>query len=155
MKTLPTVRDIMQHPPVLLKADMRICEAIAKLLKHKLSGAPVVDEQGHVVGMLSEKDCLSLFTNAAFNQMPEANVSGYMSRELVTISPSEGIFVAADQFLKNSFRRMPVLEDGKLVGLVSRHDVLEGTRKIWECGDREKPWTDSKYLTDQIKAALK
>jgi CBS domain-containing protein len=139
---------------VLLREDMGIYEAIHMLLRHKDTGSCVVDSEQNLVGILSEKDCLRLFANAAYNQLPGGDVKHYMSTELTTIGPDEDIFTAAGVFLQNSYHRLPVLEHGKLIGLMSRRDVLEGNRHVWEESTVEKPWTDAKYLTDEIKAAL-
>ena len=128
--------------------------AIELLLKQRISGAPVVDDDGNLVGILSEKDCLRLVTAGAIHQVPEGTVSMYMSGEVNTIEPHVEIFAAAEVFLKHSYRRLPVVADGKMVGLISRRDVLEGSRRIWQTSPVERPWTDSKYLTDEIKAAL-
>jgi len=154
MTHIPQVRDVMATNLVLLKPSMGICEAIELLLRRKVSGACVVDDDGNLVGILSEKDCLRLFANAAYNQLPGGDVKHYMSTDLITIGPDAGIFTAASVFMKHSHRRLPVLDHGKLVGQISRSDVLKGSRHIWEESSVEKPWTDSTYLTDEIKAAL-
>lgn len=154
MATMLTVRDIMTKTPVTLKPDMTIEQAIDVLLKYKISGATVVDDQKQVIGVLSEKDCLRVFANGAFNMLPGARVSEYMSREVMTISPDADLFTVAGLFISQPFRRLPVIENGQLIGQVSRRDVLAGSRKIWESPTIKKEWTDSKYLTDEIKAKL-
>ncbi len=154
MAEMLTVRDIMTKTPVTLKPEMTIEQAIDVLLKNKISGATVVDDQKQVVGVLSEKDCLRVFANGAFNMLPGAHVSEYMSREVMTISPDADLFTVAGLFIAQPFRRLPVIENGHLIGQVSRRDVLAGSRKIWESSTIKKEWTDSKYLTDEIKAKL-
>ena len=133
---------------------MSIYEAINVLLKSKISGACVVDEDRQIKGVLSEKDCLRIFAHGAFNQLPNAIVADYMSKEVTTVSPEDGLFSVADLFLKHTFRRLPVLDEGKLVGQASRRDVLVGSRKMWETLYAERPWTDSKYIPEQVQAAL-
>ena len=155
MTKIPLVRDVMATDLVLLREDMDIYEAIRMLLRKKISGASVVNSDHELVGVISEKDCLRLFANAAYNMLPGGDVGHYMAKEVKTIGPDEDIFAAASIFLSKPFRRLPVLEHGKLIGQISRRDVLEGSRHVWECSAGEKPWTDAKYLTDQIKAALK
>lgn len=151
---VPLVRDVMATNIVLLHEDMVIYEALHMLLRHKDTGACVVNKDHELVGLLSEKDCLRLFANAAYNQFPGGDVKRYMSTQVTTIGPDEDIFSAAGIFLENSYHRLPVLEHGKLIGLISRRDVLEGSRHVWEETFGKKPWTDAKYLTDEIKAAL-
>ncbi len=155
MDQVPTARDLMATSLVTLRPDMPLHEAIDLLLKNKISGAPVVDEEGRLVGVLSEKDCLRMFASRAFERGPGSTVSQYMSKDLYSIDPDSDLFRIADIFLQNPFRRLPVLENGKLIGQISRRDILMGSKEIWGESPVKKPWTDSTYLTDQIKAALK
>jgi len=154
MTTVLTVRELMNEKVVTLKPEMDMEEAIHILLKHKISGATVVDDAYKIVGVFSEKDCLRIFANGAFNMSPGSRVSDYMSREVVTVDPETDVFTVADLFLKNPFRRLPVVEDGVMIGQISRRDVLVGSRRIWDESPIKKEWTDSKYLTDELKAAL-
>jgi predicted transcriptional regulator len=150
-----TVKEYMQRRLVTLESDMPIEVAIQLLLKNRISGAPVVDEDRKLIGVLSEKDCLRIFANGAYNVLPGAIVEQYMSRSVHTIDEDADLFTAADVFLKNPFRRLPIVDDdGRLVGQISRRDVLNGSREVWESSSYAKQWTDAKYLTDEIKAAL-
>ena len=137
-----------------MRPEMSIYEAIKILLKNKISGACVVDEERHIIGVLSEKDCLRIFTSGAYNQLPGGIVADYMSKVLQTAHPDDELFQVAEIFLKNPFRRLPVLENDRLVGQVSRRDVLQGSRRIWETLSGEPAWTDAKYIPEQVKAAL-
>lgn len=154
MTKVPTAKEFMATSLVTLDCEMDIYAAIKVLLKHKISGAPVVTKERELCGVLSEKDCLRLFANGAFNQLPGGKVDDYMAHEVITVSPEDDLFKVAELFLKNPFRRLPVVDKGKLIGQVSRRDVLKGSRKIWE-EPTPRPWTDSKYFPDQVKAALK
>lgn len=149
-----TIRDIMKRPPVTLRPDMDMEQAIDLLLKHQVSGATVVDEANHIVGMLSEKDCLRIFANGAYNALPNAFVSEYMSKIVQTAHPDDDLFSVAQTFLENPFRRLPVVENNVLIGQISRSDVLEGSRRIWESPSVKKQWTDSKYIPDELRARL-
>ena len=150
-----TVKEYMQIKLVTLQPGMPIAKAIQLLLKHRISGAPVVDEDRKLIGVLSEKDCLRIFANGAYNVLPEAVVEQYMSRTVHTIDEDADLFKAAEVFLKNPFRRLPIVDaEGRLVGQISRRDVLNGSREVWESSPVAKQWTDAKYLTDEIKAAL-
>ncbi|MCZ7590998.1 MAG: CBS domain-containing protein [Kiritimatiellae bacterium] len=154
MGKLYTVREIMVRRLVTLRPNQPIRDAIDILLRSRISGAPVVDADGKLIGMLSEKDCLKVFVNDAFHNTDPDHVEDYMSRTLTTIDPDADLFAAASMFLKNSFRRLPVVENGKLVGLITRRDVLDATRRLADRPAVEKPWSDSKYITDEVKAAL-
>ena len=89
------------------------------------------DESKMLLGVLSEKDCLRIFANKAFNQIPTGLVADYMSKSMKSLHPDDDLFKVAELFLKNPFRRLPVIEHGILIGQVSRYDVLlEGSRRI-------------------------
>ena len=149
------VREVMATGLLTLKPDMPIFNAITLLLRNKVSGAPVTDATGKLVGVLSEKDCLRVFANEAFfSEGAGGRVEDYMSRQLITIDPDEDVFAAADVFLKHSFRRMPVVDEGNLVGQVSRRDILMASLRILQESPHKKQWTDAKYITDEIQAIL-
>ena len=119
----PLVREHMATTLHTLTPKMDIREAIPLLLDNAISGAPVVDAQtGALVGVLSELDCLKLMTTSS--DIPEGHVEDYMSRDVETISPDMDVYWAAGKFLGSRFRRFPVVEDGKLIGQLSRRDVL-------------------------------
>ncbi len=153
---VPTVADCMKTKVVTLSPQMSIEEAIKLLLKHHISGAPVVDEDRKLLGVLSEKDCLRIFANGAYNVLPGGVVEQYMSTDVNTIEAEADIFSAADVFLKHPFRRLPIVdENGVLVGQISRCDVLNGSHEIWaESSPFKKAWTDSKYIPDELRAVL-
>lgn len=149
-----TARDLMSRSLVTLMPEMDMEQAIHVLLKNKVSGATVVNEDGEVQGVLSEKDCLRIFASGAYNSLPKTYVQDYMSKDVTTITPDADLFRVAELFLKNSFRRLPVVEDGILVGQVSRRDVLERSRELWQAAPPKREWTDSKYIPDEIRARL-
>jgi len=109
---------------VTVRPDTDAYDAIALLLKHRISGMPVVDESGQLVGMLSERDCLKTLLDAEYHNMPTAKVEDLMSTDLKTIAPDTGIVEIASLFLDTRVRRLAVLNKGRLVGQVSRKDVL-------------------------------
>ncbi len=125
---LPTVRTSMDRRVPVLRPDVDLLDAIGFLLRHHVTGAPVVDDQGHLVGMLTEKDCLKLITMGADHDLPQGTVKDFMSTEITAISPDTDLYFAAGLFLKSEFRRLPVVEDGKLVGAITRLDILRVIR---------------------------
>ncbi len=124
MDRLPVVRECMARKLLTLKADMEILDAVAFLLKHKISGAPVVDNDKHLVGVISEKDCLNLLAKGVRGNVPHGSIAEFMTTEVETISPDMDLYYAAGLFLKRNYRRFPVVEDGVLVGQISRRDIL-------------------------------
>jgi CBS domain-containing protein len=107
-----------------LNAETEILDAVGFLLEHQVTGAPVVDEAGHLVGMLTEKDCLRLIATGADADRPRGTVADFMTTALTTISPDTDVYYAAGLFLHQHFRRLPVVEGGKLVGAITRFDIL-------------------------------
>lgn len=102
------------------------------MLKKKISGAPVLNEKGELIGMLSEVDCLRLLVDGLYNNEPRQmlNVGDYMSTNIQTISSNSSIFDAANAFINHGFKRLPVVENGKLVGQISRVDVLKAVQEM-------------------------
>lgn len=153
---LPATREFMTREVIGVTPEMDIYEAIGLLLEHRISGAPVVvaDAGGkRLVGIISEKDCLSILTNGAFYGPSGGPVEQYMSINPKTVSPDTDIFTVAGIFIAKRYRRLPVVQDGFLVGVVSRRDVLDASRRIWGRGDEHDP-PDPGYLTEAIKAKL-
>lgn len=124
-----TARDLMTTNLLLFSPEQTLLEAIANLIKWRVSGAPVVDEDGRMVGMLSELDCLRMLASDEFylqQQEDAALVSQFMSTGWRTIPPDLGIYAISHYFLTSPVRRLPVVEREKLIGQVSRRDVLRG-----------------------------
>lgn len=119
-----TVGDIMATRLVTFTPDTNIHEAIRILLDKRISGAPVVDTAGALVGVLSKKDCLKIIFSSQYHDDWGGPVREYMSTRVETLDAGLDLVSAAQLFLDSHFRRFPVLRDGKLVGQVSRYDIL-------------------------------
>lgn len=133
MATLDSVqvKDYMNAQPLTFRPDMEVMAAINQLVKHGLSGAPVVDADGRLVGMLSEKDCMQVGLIAAQDTCVAGPVSQLMSTQLTTVTPDTNLTQMATMFIGRSFRRYPVVDgNGKLVGLISRSDVLRAISSL-------------------------
>ena len=128
-----TARDVMTRKPVSVRADATITEAIGVLLRKDISGAPVLDASGDLVGILSERDCLRVLAVGAYDSAEHEKlraVAEFMTPAEFTVGPEVGIYSLADFFLTHHQRRLPVVDEGKLVGIVSRRDVLKGIREM-------------------------
>ena len=121
----------MTARPITVTPDMDIHRAIKVLLKHRISGAPVVDDQGDLVGILSKKDCLRVAFSASYHQEWGGHVARVMSREVQTVDAQSDVEEVAELFLNSPFRRFPVMKNGRLVGVISRHDVLRALDDLW------------------------
>ncbi|MDT4860916.1 inosine-5'-monophosphate dehydrogenase [compost metagenome] len=122
------VRDYMTRHLVTFRSDTDLFLAIDRLLEHRISGAPVVDSQGHLIGMISDDDCLRGILSGAYYEEVGGSVSGYMSAQVETISPEADIIEVCQRFLRDTRRRFPVVEEGVLVGQISRRDVLRAVK---------------------------
>jgi CBS domain-containing protein len=116
---------------ITLTPDMDIHLAIKTLLDKRISGAPVVDGRGDLVGVLSKKDCFKVAFSASYYKDWGGRVSDYMTAEVQTIDADTDIVEVAELFLNNPFRRYPVMSDERLVGQISRHDVLKALQDLW------------------------
>lgn len=115
---------------VKLNPSMDVYHAIETLLNNRITGAAVVDDDGELVGILSERDCLKTLLHGAYNNMPLAQVGDYMTKDVETIPPTWDVVAAADFFHQHVYRRLLVVEDGKLVGQITRRDLLRAIQAI-------------------------
>lgn len=124
------VKDYMSGKLVKFTPDTDVLDAIHELVNHRIAGAPVVDDHGTLVGMLSEFDCLKVVLTAAYHGDPGGPVSELMTRDVQTVDADMSIIDLAELFMKSGFRRYPVLKDNRLVGQISRKDVLRALEKL-------------------------
>ena len=128
-----TARDLMTTSLLVFRPEQTLLEAIESLIKRSVSGAPVVDEEGRMIGMLSELDCLRMLATDEFyfqQQEEGALVKQFMSTGGRTVPPDLGIYAISHYFLTSPIRRLPVVEHEKLIGQVSRRDVLRGMEEM-------------------------
>ena len=123
-----TIQDVMTRKVISLRANASIDEAFTLLLGHQISGLPVVDDEGRLVGVLSERDLLRMLYH------PDVKVQralDYASLDVVTIRAGEQLSNVVEVFLSRPYRRVPVVDDdGKLVGVVSRRDVVRTIHEL-------------------------
>ena len=122
----PTIDKIMAKDEITLSPDQPINDAIDILLEHKVTGAPVLDKNRKIVGMITEKDCLKVLIDSAYHNMPfsDKTVSHYMSPVVKTVTTEHDLLDIANEFLTTNYRKFPVVYMETLVGQVSRRDVL-------------------------------
>ncbi len=125
-----TAGEIMTRRLVKLDPEMNVFKAIDLLVKNRISGAPVVDDKGTLLGMFTEKSCLEVMVDAAYEGLPANLVGSFMNEPADTINEDTGMLSMAQIFLNKQTRRLPVLRQGKLVGQVSRRDVIGAATKI-------------------------
>lgn len=124
------VRDYMTRNLVTFRADTELFTAIKRLQEHRISGAPVVNKHGGLIGMLSEEDCLRALLSGAYYEAIGGTVETYMKRNVETLCPETDIISVAQRFLSGDQVRFPVIKDDRLVGLISRSDALRAMREF-------------------------
>ena len=116
------VEKIMTTEIISVNPETPIYEALDLLVKNKISGVPVVDQDMKVVGILSEKDVLKILLEK--NTNPKALVDDYMARNPICFKETDSVIDLCKFFIQNPYRRVPIVRDGKLVGIVSRRNLL-------------------------------
>ena len=124
------VKDYMTGKLVTFHPETDVLDAIHELVSHGIAGAPVVDDHGDLVGMLSELDCMKIALHAGYHGNWGGPVSDYMTRNVETVDADMSIVDLAQQFLDTTFRRYPVVKDHRLVGQISRRDVLRALNNL-------------------------
>ncbi|MCA9076782.1 MAG: CBS domain-containing protein [Planctomycetaceae bacterium] len=149
MTRQPTIaRDIMVTKLVTLTPEMDVFDAIDRLLKHQISGAPVVDASGNFVGVFSEQCSISLLVAAAYDSAPTNRIDPFIDRDVATIEPDTDLLTIAERFINSHQRRLPVLENGRLVGQISRRDVLKAARALLQLAPAKE--SSTLYLSGVI-----
>ncbi len=118
-------KDIMTTHVVAVNVDDTIDHAIHLMIKHRISGLPVIDEQGNALGIVSEFDLLELICEG---HTEDDTVSHFMSPGVFGVVEEDSWVAVADMFRENHVRRLPVLRDGKLLGIITRHDLVHAIR---------------------------
>ena len=126
------VKDYMARTLVTVKPETDVLDAIHELITHRIAGLPVVDDEGNLVGMLSELDCMKVALNAGYHGNWGGPVRDFMSDGVKTVDAEMSIIDLAQQFITSRYRRFPVVMRHRLVGQISRRDglrALEGLAK--------------------------
>lgn len=131
MTARPRIRDYMARDLLTLTPQMEITRAAAILLDRRISGAPVLDASGALVGVLSKKDCLRAALHASYYRDYGGTVARFMTSPVETLDAGMDIVAAAEHFVASSYRRFPVTDEGALVGQVSRADILRALAAQW------------------------
>lgn len=143
------VRNFMATRLITLSPRMDVFEAIGLLLKHHISGAPVIDEAERFLGVLSERYSMRVLIDAAYDQLPTCEVAPFMNTDQGRIIEDDRtVLEVAKIFLETYYRRLVVVKEGRLIGQISRRDVLRAEHHLTEIlRDRESLLLDN---SDQI-----
>ena len=117
-----TAESIMTENLVTIRPEASIRDAIEMLIGKEISGLPVIDNQGRLVGVITEFAMLAMVYD---HEVRKQTVGQHMTREVITVNVDDPISRIADLCIVHRVRRLPVMRDGKLVGLIARRDVLK------------------------------
>ncbi len=126
------VKDYMTKKLITFHPEQGMDEVIDCLLKKNISGAPVVDDDNNLVGIISEGDCLKQVIRGKYNNTfhHSGKAKDHMSTDVKTMAPGLNIFEAAQKFLTLKLRRFPVMQDGKLLGQISQRDIMRAIQSL-------------------------
>lgn len=127
-----TVKNYMARTLITFKPEMDVLDAVHVLVEKRIAGAPVVDDEGSLIGMLSELDCMKIALNAGYHGDWGGPVADYMTVDTQTVDAEMSIVDLAQVFVESRFRRFPVMQNNRLVGQISRRDVLRALAKLAE-----------------------
>lgn len=122
------VRDYMQSSLQAIDANTSVRDVVDHLLKWDISGAPVVDGHMMVIGFVSEQDCIKEMLNSAFYAENSGRVTQIMQRNVLSVSPETSILEIAETMLDHKPKNYPVIDHGKLVGLINRRHILQALK---------------------------
>ncbi len=123
------VKDYMQANVLAVKSNASVREVVEYLLKWNITGAPVVDEDMKVIGFVSEQDCMKEMLNSAFYAEDSTQVTHIMRPDVLSVAPDTSILEIAEIMLGNKPKNYPVVENGKLVGLINRRHILQALKQ--------------------------
>mgnify|MGYP003122793537 FL=1 len=126
------VSDYMSRNLITFKPEQTVLEVMNTLIKKKISGGPVVNDNHELVGIISEGDCIKEISNSRYynHPMEDIKVEDHMIKEVETIDGDMNLFDAAEKFLRDKRRRFPICENGKLIGQISQKDVLKAALEL-------------------------
>ncbi len=132
MTQTESISKYMATKLITFKAETNIQEAMKIIVKKKISGAPVIDDSGRLIGLLSEKDCIRAVLEGPYNQRPSmiGTVGDFMSTDVRTVHPDKTVLDIALEFAHSQYKRFPVVQNGRLLGQISRVDILTAILKI-------------------------
>lgn len=115
-----TAKEIMSRDPLVVHADDPALDAAVMIVGREISGLPVVGDDMHLVGIITEKDVLKLLIEVD----PDRRVRDYMTTDVKSFDSSKSVVDICAHLFLHDIKRVPIVQDGKLVGIVSRRDVI-------------------------------
>ena len=123
-------KDIMTRNVVCIKKNIPVVDAIRLMSKHNITGIPVVEDDMTLIGIISEQDVLRLFHT--YNDEKDRTVNDFMTQPAIHFEENERLLDICYCLRDNSIRRVPVTSNGKVVGVISRSDILKYILQLWD-----------------------
>ena len=123
-----TAADIMTREVVTIQAEAPLREALFKLVQNKISGLPVVNQENEMVGIITEKDMLNFILSGS---LPQTVVKEAMTKEVICFPPDTPYEKLCLNLIEHNFRRIPIVEGKKVVGIVARRDLLREVSRFY------------------------
>ena len=133
IKSYEPITKYMSKDLITFKRDTEINNVIDTLLEKNISGAPVLNDNNEIIGLIDDKDCLNVIVDSLYYNSPVRKriVETYMTDIYKTISIDSNIVDVANKFLKSKFKRFLIVNDnGKLMGQISRKDILKAIQTV-------------------------
>lgn len=123
-------KDIMTRNVVCIKKNISVVDAIRLMSKNNITGIPVVEDDMTLIGILSEQDVLRLFHT--YDDEKGRAVNDFMTQPAIHFEEEEPLLDVCYCLRDNSIRRVPVTSKGKVVGVISRSDILKCILQLWD-----------------------
>ena len=130
LRSMP-VQGYMKKDFLILDPEIDVLRAAHLLFDSDVSGAPVLDEHGRLVGMLTEQDCMQVALQGFYHGEPGGPVKRHMSGDPKYVSPDQSILTVLEMFIDDRFQSYPVVDNGRLVGVITRRDVMRALAEYY------------------------
>lgn len=120
-------KDIMTTDVITVTRETDIHQAIRTMVRNNVTGLPVVNDDMSLAGIISEKDVLSLLYNI---EDKPGKVEDFMTKGIFSFNQNDSLIDIAECLIKNHFRRVPIVGDGKIIGIISRKDIIAFILKL-------------------------
>jgi CBS domain-containing protein len=125
-------KEVMNTNVITIGRDEDLCEAVRSMVLNNVTGLPVVEEDGTLAGIITEKDVLTMLSDMPYQP---ARVADFMTTKVVCFDQEDSLETIAESFRQNHFRRVPILDEGRLVGIVSRRDIIRYINDVTKSDD--------------------
>jgi len=130
---MATAKELMNTSVITIGQDEDVAEAMRMMALNNITGLPVLDDKGTLVGIITEKDILVLLCSNLDEPALDreiGKIGEFMTRNVVSFCPEDNLMDIAECLSTNNFRRVPILDNGRLVGIISRRDVIRHVRDL-------------------------